>query len=470
MLRESPAESGEFDPASKWVGTIPHVAEPPPGLHEAFYGDALGGIDALRPSLRRKHGMPTAAFVALVNCGNYDAVNRKALDVAVLAFKALRETVAGAHLFLKVMSTAHILAAEGNGLPEQHTADPAISLAGLLRAAGLPAGSFTVEDRVLDWSASWEMLAAADVLLMPSKSEGFGLPLLEAQRVGTPAVTTAFGAMADYTWHGLSVPFVQRSFLSDGFAATPSVAGTADALRRVAAGELSASTREAAARRIRAELSSAAVGRRFHELLLRGVCGEGGEEEGLGEAEAGKEEEEAAAAEEEAAEGEQEEEEAEAEAGQEGEGEEEEEEEAAAGQEGEGEEDEGEGSSVSISEWLPSPGRGSRVASAADPAAANAPPPPSTTTTAAVTAVARHSECTGENALLMRTREDGVCSNDGGGAGGGGGAGAGGEWGAAAAAGGGGGGGGGDGGAGGEEEEAMLVFGWWRLQSLSLTK
>ena len=52
----------------------------------------------------------------------------------MLAFKALRETVAGAHLFLKVMSTARILAAEGNGLPEQHTADPAISLAGLLRA------------------------------------------------------------------------------------------------------------------------------------------------------------------------------------------------------------------------------------------------------------------------------------------------------------------------------------------------
>ena len=47
MLRESPAESGEFDPASKWVGTIPHVAEPPPGLHEAFYGEGLGGIDAL---------------------------------------------------------------------------------------------------------------------------------------------------------------------------------------------------------------------------------------------------------------------------------------------------------------------------------------------------------------------------------------------------------------------------------------
>ena len=34
-------------------------------------------------------------------------------------------------------------------------------------------------------------------MLQPSKTEGFGMPVLEAQLLGTPVITTRFGAMAD---------------------------------------------------------------------------------------------------------------------------------------------------------------------------------------------------------------------------------------------------------------------------------
>ena len=35
------------------------------------------------------------------------------------------------------------------------------------------------------------------------------MPVLEAQLLGTPAITTRFGAMADFTLYGVSVPPLQ---------------------------------------------------------------------------------------------------------------------------------------------------------------------------------------------------------------------------------------------------------------------
>ena len=51
------------------------------------------------------------------------------------------------------------------------------------------------------------------VLLQPSKTEGFGMPVLEAQLLGTPVVTTRFGAMADFTMHGIAVEPLQPHYL-----------------------------------------------------------------------------------------------------------------------------------------------------------------------------------------------------------------------------------------------------------------
>ena len=47
-----------------------------------------------------------------------------------------------------------------------------------------------------------QVVALADVLLHPSRSEGFGMLVLEAQHIGVPVITTRRGAMKDYTMHG----------------------------------------------------------------------------------------------------------------------------------------------------------------------------------------------------------------------------------------------------------------------------
>ena len=50
------------------------------------------------------------------------------------------------------------------------------------------------------------ILSEVDVLLHPSKTEGFGMPVLEMQAVGVPVITTKHGAMSDFNFNGIAVP------------------------------------------------------------------------------------------------------------------------------------------------------------------------------------------------------------------------------------------------------------------------
>ena len=72
----------------------------------------------------------------------------------------------------------------------------------------------------------------ADVCLHASKSEGFGMNMLECQAVGTPVITTKFMAMKDYTKLGISVPHRQMIFSAESGRemALPDVEGIVDAL------------------------------------------------------------------------------------------------------------------------------------------------------------------------------------------------------------------------------------------------
>lgn len=62
-----------------------------------------------------------------------------------------------------------------------------IDLADLARHAGVPAERVRVLGRIDD-AALGVVLSGAEVLVLPSRAEGFGLPILEAMAQGTPAV------------------------------------------------------------------------------------------------------------------------------------------------------------------------------------------------------------------------------------------------------------------------------------------
>lgn len=224
---------------------VPHAIEP-----------TASGLPRAR--LRAQFGMPADAFVVLLHFVNYDALNRKSVDVSAQAFRALLATHPRAFLYVHA-TTLEASRGSVSALPVAH----------LLEAAALPRGRYVVDTRELAYETVWELLEAADVLCHPAKVEGFGLPVLEAQALGTPVVTTRIGAMADYTFYGFSVPPLQMEWLELGYVATPNVSGFAEALARVADGLLPRSDAEAARERIARDFSTAAVAKGLLAELRR---------------------------------------------------------------------------------------------------------------------------------------------------------------------------------------------------------
>ena len=50
----------------------------------------------------------------------------------------------------------------------------------------VPPASYILDERELKYEEALELARMADVLLQPSKTEGFGLPVLEAQLLVRP--------------------------------------------------------------------------------------------------------------------------------------------------------------------------------------------------------------------------------------------------------------------------------------------
>lgn len=72
--------------------------------------------------------------------------------------------------------------------------------------------------------------SAADVLVLPTMGEGFGLPLLEAQRCGTPVITTDFAGGAELCASGWLLDWEPTWTWQSAFAAKPSVVSITERL------------------------------------------------------------------------------------------------------------------------------------------------------------------------------------------------------------------------------------------------
>ena len=150
-----------------------------------------------------------------------------------------------------------------------------------------------LDTRELKYEESLELTRMADVLLQPSKTEGFGMPVLEAQLLGTPVITTGFGgllrphesgtpcsshrvemdqsaplaAMKDFTMYGVSVPPLQPHYMGLGYAVMPNLTGIVAALHTVADGSLTGADRKRAAQFVRNKMNRKSVGAAFERLF-----------------------------------------------------------------------------------------------------------------------------------------------------------------------------------------------------------
>ena len=142
---------------------------------------ALHGVDAdrFRPGLaggRERIGAPYVAYVGVLH-------PRKNLG-------ALREAMAR----LIARGAPHSLAVVWS--PPADRADPAALVRdALAELPGAPGRLVALRD--LDDEALAAVLAGADAFCLPSLSEGFGLPALEAMACGAPVVAAARGALPE---------------------------------------------------------------------------------------------------------------------------------------------------------------------------------------------------------------------------------------------------------------------------------
>jgi glycosyltransferase involved in cell wall biosynthesis len=186
------------------------------------------GIDTevYRPHDRRKVreevGMPQDGFLVGMVAANKGRPSRKGFSQAFQAFKRLAEKHDNAYLYLHTMVNSGI--AGGEDIPA------------MLTALEIPQERVMIADqyRVLFDPLSSKSMAkvysAMDVLLNPAMGEGFGIPVLEAQACGVPAVVTDFTAMKEVCGAGWHVGHDRYWTGLNSWQAVPDVDDIVDAL------------------------------------------------------------------------------------------------------------------------------------------------------------------------------------------------------------------------------------------------
>jgi len=176
-----------------------------------FGRDMLGRLDPLyvphgidtdtfkphdKAKIRETTGVPKDAFLVGMVAANKGRPSRKGFSQAFQAFRKFAEKHDNAYLYLHTAVAPGIAAGE--------------NIPGLLEALEIPSDRVLITDqyRVLfnphPASAMAQIYSTMDVLLNPAMGEGFGIPVLEAQACGVPAIVTNFSAMKEVCgagWH-----------------------------------------------------------------------------------------------------------------------------------------------------------------------------------------------------------------------------------------------------------------------------
>ena len=154
-------------------------------VYKPTFTVTIGGEER---NARELYGIPQDAFAVLMVAMNKDPRDRKGFNEAFRAFGAFwrdhQESVLVVH--------SNRYGTDGSG----------INLEELAKHAAIPPHAIVFTDayaQVIGFSP--EMMAglytAADVLLAPSRGEGFGVPMVEAQACGTPVIATDFTAQSE---------------------------------------------------------------------------------------------------------------------------------------------------------------------------------------------------------------------------------------------------------------------------------
>lgn len=154
-------------------------------------------INGEQVTARQMFNIPESAdFVAVMVAMNKDPMDRKNFNGALRAFGRFWRDHPNAYLHVHTDATG----AYGSGL----------DLRELAKHAAIPPHAIGFTERYANLiGLSPEQMALlyteADVLLCPSKGEGFGVPMIEAQACGTPVLASDFTAQTELVGAGWTV-------------------------------------------------------------------------------------------------------------------------------------------------------------------------------------------------------------------------------------------------------------------------
>ena len=147
---------------------------------------------------RARLGIPPQIFFAsFVGVNDSVAPNRKGIPELLMAWQLFSAQHTGVKLYLH--TSVH-----GN-LPISSTGG--VQIDRIIQTLGIDPHTIQLVDQFryrtgIPATELATIAAASDVLVLPSTGEGFGLPLLEFQRVGCPVITTNFAAGAELCFSG----------------------------------------------------------------------------------------------------------------------------------------------------------------------------------------------------------------------------------------------------------------------------
>ena len=134
-------------------------------------------------------------FVCTMITNNAESTDRKAFFQNLRAFSKLQKKHKNARLYI------------------HSSVSKQIDLLGILRRFKVKSKFYKFSDQIkfnnhlYSREDVFNILKGSDVLLSASKSEGFGIPILEAQCCGCPVVTTNFSAMPELTVNGITTEY-----------------------------------------------------------------------------------------------------------------------------------------------------------------------------------------------------------------------------------------------------------------------
>ena len=147
-------------------------------------------IEETKIELREKYSISNKFFICLMIARNGEKTDRKAFAEQFEAFSLFSQNKENSRLLLHIGNT--------------HSFEKgAVNLKNLAKKFKISKKIIITDSTVSRDRQIRELYKLSDVLLCASKSEGFGLPMVEAQFMKTPVITTDCTSMSENTFYGI---------------------------------------------------------------------------------------------------------------------------------------------------------------------------------------------------------------------------------------------------------------------------